>query len=402
MVEEIKKDFPILSQSINGHPLCYLDSAASAQKPQAVIDAVNDIMLHYYSNVHRGAHTLASKSTIAYEGARAKVAKFINAKSENEIVFTRSATASINLVASSFGESLKEGDEIILSELEHHANIVPWYFLQEKKGIKLKIIPISDNGDLDLQEFEKLLSPKTKLVAISQMSNVLGGLTPIKEIVQKAHQAGAKVLIDGSQGVVHHGVDVQDVDCDFYVFTGHKLYALTGIGVLYGKEDLLNSMPPYQGGGDMIERVSFEKITYKNAPNRFEAGTPPIIEAVSLSAAIDYLSKFNRQELIAHEKELLNAMEDGLEKLGEIKMFNKASNRCGILSFNIEGVHHQDAATVMDKMGVAVRSGLLCAEPLMHRLKVQGTVRASLAMYNDMNDIERFVESVYKAKKMLS
>jgi len=230
----------------------------------------------------------------------------------------------------------------------------------------------------------------------------LGGVTPIKEIVQKAHQAGAKVLIDGSQGVVHRGVDVQDVDCDFYVFTGHKLYALTGIGVLYGKEDLLNSMPPYQGGGDMIERVSFEKITYKNAPNRFEAGTPPIIEAVSLSAAIDYLSKFNRQELIAHEKELLNAMEEGLEKLGGIKMFNKASNRSGILSFNIEGVHHQDAATVMDKMGVAVRSGLLCAEPLMHGLKVQGTVRASLAMYNDMNDIERFVESVYKAKKMLS
>lgn len=401
MVREIKKDFPVLSQQINGYPLCYLDSAASAQKPQAVVDAVNNILTQSYSNVHRGAHTLAAKSTIAYENARVRVAKFMNATSENEIVFTRNATASINLVASSFGESLKEGDEIVLSELEHHANIVPWYFLKEKKGIVLKIIPIDEKGDLNIEELKKLLSTKTKLVAITHMSNVLGTVTPIKEITKLAHDAGAKVLVDGSQGIVHHGVDVQDVDCDFYVFTGHKLYALTGIGVLYGKENLLNSLPPYQGGGDMIERVSFEKITYKNSPNRFEAGTPQIIEAVSLSAAIDYISQFDKKKLIADENELLKAMEEGLAKLGGIKMLNKSAHRSSILSFNIDGAHHQDAATLMDKMGVAVRAGLLCAEPLMRRLKLEGTVRASLSIYNDMNDIECFLESVYKAKKML-
>ncbi len=402
MVSEIKKDFPILSQEVNGKTVCYLDSGASAQKPKVVMDAVNKITKEYYANVHRGVHTFGSKTTTAYEGAREKVKLFINADNSNEIVFTKNATEAINLVAASFGERLQKDDEVIITELEHHANIVPWYFLKEKKGIKLKIVPIKADGSLDILEFDKLLSSKTKLVAVTQMSNVLGTITPIKEMITKAHSFGAKVLIDGSQGAVHLGADMKELDCDFYVFTAHKLFALTGIGILYGKEDLLNSMPPYQGGGEMVEEVSFEKITYKDAPNRFEAGTPPIIEAVSLGAAIDYLSGLNMQELKDNEKKLFDEAKKRLSEIEGVKIFSQASESSAIISFNIEGVHHHDAATIFDQMGVAVRVGHHCAQPLMKKLGVTGTIRASFSIYNDMDDVKRLIEAVNKVKVMLS
>lgn len=402
MVEQIKKDFPILSQEVNGKTVCYLDNAASAQKPQAVIDAVDEILANYYANVHRGVHTFATKTTIAFEDARKKVQKFINAKSDNEIIFTRNATASINLVASSFGETLSEGDEIIISELEHHANIVPWYFLKEKKGIVLKIVPIKDNGELDIDALDGLLSDKTKLVSITQMSNALGTITPVKEIVVKAHAAGAKVLIDGSQGAVHIGVDVQELDCDFYVFTGHKLFALTGIGVLYGKEDLLNSLPPYQGGGEMIEKVTYDEITYKQAPAKFEPGTPPIVEAVSLGAAIDYLNSHDVKSLLDAEHKLYENAISKLQEIEGVTIYSNAPERQSVISFNIDGVHPHDAATIFDQMGVAVRVGHHCAQPLMERLGVEGTIRASLAIYNDDADVDRFIEAVYKIKKIFA
>jgi len=402
MVGQIKKDFPILSTKVNGKTLCYLDNAASSQKPQMVIDAIDDILSNYYANVHRGVHTLASKTTFAFEESRKKVQKFINARSEAEIVFTRNATGAINLVAACFGESLSAGDEIIISELEHHANIVPWYFLKEKKGIVLKVIPIKDSGELDIDKLDSLITSKTKLISITQMSNVLGTVTPVKEVIAKAHAAGVKVLVDGSQGAVHVGADVQELDCDFYVFTGHKLFALTGIGVLYGKENLLNSLPPYQGGGEMIEKVTYDKITYKSSPARFEAGTPPIVEAVSLGAAIDYLNQFDIKNLIADEHKLFEKAEMLLKNIDGVKIYSNAPSRTSIISFNIEGVHPHDAATIFDQMGVAVRVGHHCAQPLMARLGIEGTIRASFTIYNDEEDVDRFIESVYKVKKMLS
>ena len=399
---DLKQDFPALSQLVNGRVVTYLDSAASAQKPQAVIDAMTNVMTEHYANVHRGVYTFSAQTSTAFENSRKKVAQFLNAKTEKEIVFTRNATEAINLVAHGFGQSLKAGDEIILTELEHHANIVPWYFLKEQKGVVLKIVPIKPDRSLDMAAFKKLLSAKTKLVAVTQMSNVLGTVVPVSEIVKKAHAVGAKVLVDGSQAVVHFDIDVQAIGCDFYVFTGHKLYGPTGIGVLYGRYDALNALPPYQGGGEMIELVTFDKITFKEPPFRFEAGTPAIIEAIGLGAAIDYLGSIDKAACRAHEKKLLVEAEKRLSAISGVTIYSIAPERASIVSFMIDKVHPHDVATVFDQMGIAVRTGHHCAQPLMKVLGVTGTVRASFALYNTMEDVERLAEGVQKVKKLFS
>jgi cysteine desulfurase/selenocysteine lyase len=402
MARAMKQDFPALGQQVNGRVVAYLDSASSAQKPQCVIDAMTRVMAEHYANVHRGVYTFGSKTTLAFEESRKKVARFLKAKTENEIVFTRNATEAINLVAASFGQSLQAGDEIILTELEHHANIVPWYFLKEKKGVTIKVAPLKADRSLDMEAFGKLLGPKTKLVAVTQMSNVLGTIVPVAEIVSKAHAAGAKVLVDGSQAVVHLDVDVQKIGCDFYVFTGHKLFGPSGIGVLYGRYDVLDAMPPYQGGGEMIEQVSFDKITFREPPYRFEAGTPAIVEAIGLGAAIDYFSALDKAEIRAHEQKLLQAAEKSLAAIPGVKIFSTAPERAAILSFMIDKVHPHDVATVFDQLGIAVRAGHHCAQPLMKVLGVPATVRASFALYNTLDDVERLAEGVHKVKKLFS
>ena len=402
MARAMKQDFPALGQQVNGRVVAYLDSASSAQKPQCVIDAMTRVMAEHYANVHRGVYTFGSKTTLAFEESRKKVARFLKAKTENEIVFTRNATEAINLVAASFGQSLQAGDEIILTELEHHANIVPWYFLKEKKGVTIKVAPLKADRSLDMEAFGKLLGPKTKLVAVTQMSNVLGTIVPVAEIVSKAHAAGAKVLVDGSQAVVHLDVDVQKIGCDFYVFTGHNLFGPSGIGVLYGRYDVLDAMPPYQGGGEMIEQVSFDKITFREPPYRFEAGTPAIVEAIGLGAAIDYFSALDKAEIRAHEQKLLQAAEKSLAAIPGVKIFSTAPERAAILSFMIDKVHPHDVATVFDQLGIAVRAGHHCAQPLMKVLGVPATVRASFALYNTLDDVERLAEGVHKVKKLFS
>ena len=400
--DDLKRDFPALSRLVNGRTVTYLDSAASAQKPQCVIDAMTNVMTEHYANVHRGVYTFSAETSLAFEGARKKVAQFLNAKTEKEIVFTRNATEAINLVAHCFGQSLKAGDEIILTELEHHANIVPWYFLKEQKGVVLKIVPIRPDRSLDMEAFEKLLSAKTKLVAVTQMSNVLGTIVPVAEIVKKAHAVGAKVLVDASQSIVHFDVDVQQIGCDFCVFTGHKLYGPSGVGVLYGRYDILNAMPPYQGGGEMIELVSFDKITYKEAPFRFEAGTPAIVDVIGLGAAIDYMNGINKAACLATEQKLLHEAEKRLAAIPGLKIYSTAPERASIISFTIDKIHPHDIATVFDQLGVAVRTGHHCAQPLMKALGVSGTVRASFALYNTMEDVERLEAGVQKVKKLFS
>jgi cysteine desulfurase / selenocysteine lyase len=402
-VERVRADFPILSQTVYGKPLVYLDSAASAQKPRLVLDAMRDAYETYYANVHRGAHRLSQLATDAYEDARATVAAYINARSDSEIVFTGNATEAINLVAASYGRTaLRTGDEIIISEMEHHANIVPWHMLREETGVVLRIAPISDSGVLLIEDYARLLGPKTRLVALTHCSNVLGTITPVKEIVRLAHEHGATVLIDGSQGIVHSTVDVRDLDADFYVFTGHKLYGPTGIGVLYGKADLLERMPPYQGGGEMIEHVSFETVTFKTPPHRFEAGTPPIVEAIGLAAAIRYVTGLGGGAVRAHESDLLDYATGLLNETGTVRIFGTAPRKAAIISFLVEGIHPYDLAAVLDRAGVAVRVGQHCAEPLMKRLGVDGTVRASFACYSSKADVDAFVAAVRKAKAMLS
>lgn len=401
-VERVRADFPILSQIVYGKPLVYLDSAASAQKPRAVLDAMRDVCETIYANVHRGAHRLSQLATDAYEDARTAVAAHINAGSDSEIVFTRNATEAINLVAASYGRTmLRAGDEIILSEMEHHANIVPWHMLREQTGVVLKIAPINEIGELRMEEYARLLGPKTRLVAITHCSNVLGTITPVKEIARLAHEHGAAVLIDGSQGIVHGRVDVTDLDVDFYAFTGHKLYGPTGIGVLYGKYDRLQAMPPYQGGGEMIEHVSFDAVTYKDPPHRFEAGTPPIIEAIGLAAAIRYVDGLGVEAVRAHESELLGYATGLLNELGNVRIFGTAAGKAPILSFLVDGIHPYDLAAVLDRAGVAVRVGQHCAEPLMGRLGVDGTVRASLACYSTKADVDAFIAAIRKAAAML-
>lgn len=398
----VKADFPVLSQTANGKPVCYLDSANSAQKPQAVIDAMTRVMATHYSNVHRAVYAFGAETSAAYEGARAKVARFLNARHESEIVFTRNATEALNLVAQSFGAGLQAGDEIILSELEHHANIVPWHMLAERRGVVLRVVPVTADGGFDMAAFRALLSDKTKLVALTHMSNALGSILPVAEIAKAAHAMGAKVLFDGSQGVVHCAADVQAIGADFYVFTGHKVYGPTGIGVLWGRAELLSAMPPFLGGGEMIETVAFDKITYKAPPYRFEAGTPPIVEAIGLGAAIDYMAGLDMAAAHAHEKALSLAAEEALGKIDGIRIFSRAAERTAIVSFTLDGVHPHDIATILDQMGVAVRAGHHCAQPLMKALGVPATVRASFSIYNTMDDVRRLEEAVRKARQLFA
>ena len=399
-VEAVRRDFPALSMEVNGKPLVFLDSAASAQKPRAVIDAMTRAYESQYANVHRGTYYLSQVATENYENARAKVAQFMNAKSPDEIVFTHNATAGFNLVAHSFGSMLEEGDEIIVSVMEHHANIVPWQLLRDRSGIEIKVVPIDDAGNFLIDEFEKLLGPKTKLVAVTHVSNVLGTVTPVKEIVRLAHDNGTPVLFDGAQGIVHEGVDVQDLDCDFYVWTGHKFYGPTGIGVLWGKPEWLEKMPPFEGGGDMISLVTFEKTTYREPPARFEAGTPPIVEAVGLGAAIDYVTAVGLDRIAAHEKELLDYAMLRLAGLEGLRIIGRAQQKAGIVSFEFGDVHAHDVATIIDSAGVAVRAGHHCAQPLMERFGVTSTSRASFGMYSTRAEVDALAGALEKVREI--
>jgi cysteine desulfurase/selenocysteine lyase len=400
-VEAIRAQFPILQRTVHGKPLIYLDSAASAQKPDAVLDAMTGLARTSYANVHRGLHTLANETTEAYEKARETVARFINAQ-PTEIVWTKSATEAVNLVAASFGLSLNAGDEIVISEMEHHANIVPWHFLRERKGVVLKFVPVTDDGRLDMGAFKGLLSEKTKMVALTHMSNVLGTVNDVAEIVRLAHAAGAPVLLDGCQGVVHTQVDVKAMDVDFYVFSGHKLYGPTGIGVLYGKAERLAALPPYQGGGEMIGSVSMDAITYADPPHRFEAGTPAILEAVGLGAAIEWLNGLDRDAIFAHEHALYERVAEQLRGVNGLKILGEAPGKGAVLSFTVEGVHAHDLAQVLDRYGVAVRAGTHCAEPLMRRFGVTSSARASFALYNTQAEADAFVDALAKARSFFS
>ena len=396
-VEAVRAQFPILKRQVNGKPLIYLDSAASAQKPRAVIEAMTAVMEGSYSNVHRGLHTLANETTDAYEAARRSVAKFINA-GEHEIVFTKGGTEAINLVASGLGASLAEGDEVLLTVMEHHANIVPWHFLRERKGVVLKFVPVLDDGSLDLSAIPDLLTDRTKVVALTQMSNVLGTINPVAEIARIAHAAGAKVLVDGCQGVVHLDVDVKALDVDYYVFSSHKLYGPTGIGVLYGKEAALADLPPYQGGGEMIGEVRLEAITYADPPHRFEAGTPPIIEAIGLGAAIEWLNTIDRKAAAEHESRLYARVRDGLKGYNWLRVIGEAPGKGAIMAFTVDGAHAHDVAQILDRYGVAVRAGTHCAEPLMRRFGLTASARASFALYNTEGEADAFVDALTRTQ----
>jgi cysteine desulfurase/selenocysteine lyase len=395
--EAIRKDFPILSRQVNGKPLVYLDSAASAQKPRAVIEAMTHAMEYSYANVHRGLHTLANETTDAYEAARKKAAAFIGAE-VNEIVFTKGGTEAVNLVAAGIGSSLQPGDEIVLSQMEHHANIVPWHFLRERKGVVLKWIPVTDDGQLDLEAYQALLGPKTKVVALSHMSNVLGTINDAKSLARMAHDVGALVLFDGCQAIVHKPVDVKDIDADFYVFSGHKLYGPTGIGILYGKAEKLAALPPYQGGGEMIGAVSMDEISYADPPHRFEAGTPPIIEAIGLGAAIDWLAGQDRLAIAEHEHRLYAHVRERLQGFNWLRLIGDAPGKGAILSFTVDGAHAHDVAQILDRYGVAVRAGTHCAEPLMRRFGVTSSARASFALYNTLEEADAFVDALTKTQ----
>lgn len=400
-VEKARADFPILARQINGKPLVYLDSGASAQKPEAVIEAMSHAMRHSYANVHRGLHRLANETTDAYEAGRDTVARFIGAQT-NEIVFTKSATEAVNLVANSWGDHLQAGDEILTTEMEHHANIVPWYMLAQRKGLKLTYVPILDDGSLDMDAFERLLTSRVKLVAVTHMSNVLGTLNPVAEMARKTHAIGAKIMIDGAQGVVHLPVDVKALDADFYVFSAHKLYGPTGLGVLYAKADLLEAMPPWQGGGEMIARVTKDKITWNEPPHRFEAGTPAILEVIGLKAAIDWLSQFDRDAIAAHEHTLYQRAHDALTQINSLRVHGEAPGKGSILTFSLGQAHAHDVAQILDRYNVAVRAGTHCAEPLMTRLGVTSTVRASIALYNTEAEIDTLAEAVAKAQSFFA
>jgi len=393
-VARVRGDFPILDRQVHGRPLVYLDTAASAQKPRQVIEAMDEVLTAGYANVHRGAHYLSQSLTDRYEGVRETVARFVNAGSEQEIVFTRNATEAINLVAHSFGSRLTAGDEIVLSEMEHHANIVPWQLLRERTGVVLKVVPITDDGVLRLAEYEALLGPKTKLVAITHVSNVLGTVNPAKDIVRLAHARDIPVLLDGSQAVVHGRVDLRDIDADFYAFTGHKLYGPTAIGVLYGKLDLLKSLPPFLGGGDMIRSVSFEKASFAAPPQRFEAGTPPIVEAIGLDAAIRYLEGLGMDAVAAHERSLLQYATQKLSAIEGLTLQGTAPGKCGIVSFTMAQAHPHDIGTIVDRAGVAVRAGHHCAQPLMQRFGLTATARASFGLYTTREEIDVLADAL--------
>lgn len=402
-VEKIRADFPALSLTVHGKPLIFLDSAASAQKPLCVLDAMRSQYLNEYANVHRGMYELSEKATLNFERARQKVRRFINAAGDKEIIFTRGATDSINLVAYTWGAAnLKAGDEIILSQAEHHSNIVPWQILQERIGFRIKVVPVNDKGDFIFEEYLKLLSGKTKLVSVAHVSNVLGTVFPVKDIVRAAHGAGAVVLLDGCQAATHMPVDVQDLECDFYAFSGHKLYGPTGIGVLYGKLNILKEMPPFEGGGDMIKSVSFEKSVWAEPPARFEAGTPAIMQAVGLGHAIDYVSTIGMDAIDAHERQLCAEMQKEVSAIPGVRIIGNSDNKAAVVSFVADFAHPQDIAMVLDQEGVAVRTGHHCAQPLHERFGVSVSVRASLGVYNTESDIESFIRALHKVKRFFT
>jgi cysteine desulfurase / selenocysteine lyase len=400
-VEALRADFPILAERPYGKPLVYLDNAASAQKPKAVINRLVHAYEHEYANVHRGLHYLANAATEGYEAARETVRRFLNAASHEEIVFTRSTTEAINLVASSFGlNHIGAGDEIVLSVMEHHSNIVPWHFHRERKGAVLRWVDVDDDGVLSLKEFERALSDRTKIVAITQMSNVLGTAPPIKDIIKLAHERGIPVLVDGSQGAVHLDIDVRDLDADFYVFTGHKVYGPTGIGVLYCKRNLLEALPPYQGGGEMIDEVTCESVTYNHPPHRFEAGTPPFVQAIGLGAALEYMEGVGRARIRAHEEAVSAYAHEVLSSMNSIRIIGAAPQKGPILSFTMQGAHAHDVATLIDRSGVAIRAGTHCAMPLMKRYGVTSTCRASFALYNTFAEVDALADALVRAQRL--
>ena len=401
-LQKIRSDFPILSREVNGKPLVYFDNGASSQKPKQVIDVISHYYEYEHSNIHRGIHTLSQEATNAYEDARKTLQHFINAKHDHEIIFTAGTTGSINLVASSFGKKyLKEGDEIIISTMEHHSNIVPWQMICEEKGAILKVVPINDEGEFLMEEFKDLLSEKTKLVAVTHVSNTLGTINPVKEIIEKSHANGALVLIDGAQSVPHTKVDVQELDCDFYVFSGHKMCGPTGVGILYGKEDILNELPPYQGGGDMIKTVTFEKTTYNSLPHKLEAGTPNIAGGIGLAAAAKYMNEIGIDKIEAYEHELLTYATQQIKQIDGVRIIGEAENKASVLSFLVDGTHPSDIGMIVDKLGIAIRTGHHCTEPLMNRFNIPGTARASFAFYNTIEEIDIFITALKRAIKML-
>jgi len=402
-VARIREDFPALALQVYGKKLVYLDNAASAQKPKAVLDRIQHAYTHEYANVHRGLHYLANAATEAYEGARGKVAKFINAPRKEDVIFTRNATEAINLVAYTFGrERLKDGDEIVLSIMEHHSNIVPWHFLRERQGAVIKWAPVDDDGNFLIDEFKKLLTPRTKMVAITQMSNALGTIVPVKEVVKIAKAHGIPVLVDGSQAAVHLDVDVQDIGCDFYVLTGHKIYGPSGIGVLWGKEEHLRTMPPFNGGGEMIREVFEDRVTYGDPPHKFEAGTPPIVQAIGLGAAIDYVNNIGKSRIRAHEDALVRYAHERLREINSIKIIGTAKEKGAIVSFELKGAHPHDVATIIDRSGVAVRAGTHCVMPLLARFGVTATCRASFALYNTKDEVDALAQALIKAQDIFA
>ncbi|KRQ15466.1 cysteine desulfurase [Bradyrhizobium manausense] len=402
-VARVRQDFPALAMQVYGKKLVYLDNAASAQKPSAVLDRMTQAYTSEYANVHRGLHYLANAATEAYEGGRTKVAQFINAPRTEEVIFTRNATEAINLVASSWGgPNIGEGDEIVISIMEHHSNIVPWHFLRERQGAVIKWAPVDDEGNFLIDEFEKLLSPKTKLVAITQMSNALGTIVPVKDVVKIAHGRGIPVLVDGSQGAVHLPVDVRDIGCDFYVFTGHKVYGPTGIGVLWAKYDHLVAMRPFNGGGEMIREVSREIVTYGDPPHKFEAGTPAIIEAVGLGAAIDYVNSIGKERIAAYEADLTAYAQERLREINSLRLIGTARGKGPVISFELRGAHAHDVATVIDRQGIAVRAGTHCVMPLLERFNVTATCRASFGMYNTREEVDHLAQALLKARDLFA
>lgn len=400
-VNKVREDFPILSRSVYDRPLVYLDNAATTQKPLCVLDAMRDEYLNVNANVHRGVHYLSQQATDLHEAARETVRQFINAPKTEEIIFTRGTTESINLVASSFCEAfMQKGDEVLVSVMEHHSNIVPWQLQASRRGIKLKVIPMDDNGVLQLDEIDHLLTERTKIVSLTHVSNVLGTVNPVKEVIRKAHSRGIPVLVDGAQSTPHFKVDVQDLDCDFFAFSGHKIYGPTGVGVLYGKEEWLDRMPPYQGGGEMIDRVSFEKTTFERLPFKFEAGTPDYVATHGLAKALDYVSALGMDNIAAHEQMLTDYAMKEMKNIDEMAIFGTSEHKDAVVSFLVGNIHHLDMGTLLDRLGIAVRTGHHCAQPLMDRLGIQGTVRASFALYNTKEEIDILVAGIRRVSKM--
>ncbi len=402
-IQRVRQDFPILDQMVNGKPLVYFDNAATNQKPIPVLNALAHYYEHDNANIHRGIHTLAERATHDFEASRQKIQGFLNAQHLEEIIFTYGTTDGINLVAQTYGRKfLKEGDEIIISTLEHHSNIVPWQMLCEEKGCVLKVIPINDEGELLIDDYEKMLSERVKIVSVVHVSNSLGTINPVKTIIDMAHRVGAVVLIDGAQASSHLNLDVQELDCDFYVFSAHKLYGPTGMGVLYGKKDILNAMPPYRGGGEMIKEVTFAKTTYNDLPYKFEAGTPNIADVVAVKTALEYMESLGKENIAAHEHELLLYATEQLSDLKGLRIVGQAKEKIGVVSFVLEGIHHQDTGVILDQLGIAVRTGHHCTQPLMQRLGLAGTTRASFAVYNTKDEIDRLVQGIQRVQKMMA